>query len=93
MKGKSAQKEVISTSESSDENENARQAGSVFVIGEASNAVITGKQNINDSIFDSGASDPFFITTSPFSRYVKLRNVFVKVANGDLVPVTHVGEA
>ena len=93
LKGKSAQKEVVSLSNSSDENENAHQAGSVFVIGEASNAVVTGKQNKNVSIFDSGASDPFFITTSPLSRYVALCNVFVKVANGDLIPVTHVGEA
>ena len=91
--GKTVQKEVSSTSESSDEKEDEQQAGSVCIIGEASNAVITDKRDENSSIFDSGASHPFFLTTKPFSRYISLRNVFVKVANGVKVPITHVGEA
>ena len=33
-----------------------------------------------------------FVDTNSFSRYVSLKNVFVKVANGELIPVTHVGE-
>ena len=94
MKGQVVQCIVeSSTSSSSDENANIKQVGSVLVIGDALNTSIMGKQDKDSSIFDSGASDPFFITKSALSHYVSLRNVFVKVANGELVPVTHVGEA
>ena len=91
--GKTVQKEASYTSELSDEKEDEQQAGSVCIIGEASNAVIMGKRDENSSIFDLGASHPFFLTTKLFSCYVPLCNVFVKVANGVKVPVTHVGEA
>ena len=92
MEGKAVRKEDFSTSESSD-NKEEHQAGSVCIIGEASNVVTTGKCNEDDSIFDLGASHPFFITTKPFSHYIYLHNVFVKVANGIQVPVTHIGTA
>ena len=94
MKGKSARRVSSSSSSNSVTSDVDEEpiASNAVIIGEALNASISGKQDKTSSIFDSGASHPLFVDTNSFSRYVSLKNVFVKVANGELIPVTHVGE-